>query len=209
MLRGLTVKQTLHTKWKQKHSNSNSTSNCCSVTQLCLTLCDPMDCSTPGFPVLSGVSSNSCPLSWWCHPAISSSVIPLSSCLQPFPTSGSFQMSQLFASGGQSIGVSASTSVPPMNIQDWSALGWTGWIYHSSKAPILLCSAIFRVQFSHPYMTTGKIIALTRWTFVGKVRSLLFNMLSRLIITFLPRSTGLLISWLQSPCLVILGPPPK
>ena len=72
-----------------------------------------------------GVYSNSCPLSWWCHPTISSSVIPFSSCLQPFPASGSFPVSQLFVSDGQSIGVSASASVLPMNIQDWSALGWT------------------------------------------------------------------------------------
>ena len=71
---------------------------------------------------------HSWPLHWWCHPTISSSVIPLSSCLQSFPASGSFQMSQLFASGGQSIGVSASISVLPMNTQDWSPLGWTGWI---------------------------------------------------------------------------------
>ena len=76
----------------------------------------------------SGVHSNTCPLSWWCHPTISSSVIPFSLCLQSFPASGSFQMSQLFASGGQSIGVSASTSVLLMNTQDWSPLGWTGWI---------------------------------------------------------------------------------
>ena len=79
------------------------------------------------------VYPNSCPLSRWCHPTISSSVIPFSSCLQSFPASGSFQMSQLFASGGQSIGVSASTSVPPMNTQDWSPLGWTGWISLQSK----------------------------------------------------------------------------
>ena len=78
--------------------------------------------------------------------------------------------------------------------------------HHSSKASILLCSAIFIVQFSHPYMTTGKIIALTRQTFVNKVMSLLFNMLSRLVITFLPRSKRLLISWLQSPSAVILEP---
>ena len=71
---------------------------------------------------------NSCPLSRWCHPTVSSSVVPFSSCLQPFPISGSFQMSQLFTSGGQSIGVSASTSVLPVNTQDWSPLGWTGWI---------------------------------------------------------------------------------
>ena len=80
-----------------------------------------------------GVYPNSCPLSRWCHLTISSSGIPFSSCLQSFPTSGSFQMSQLFASGGQNIGVSASTSVLPMNTQDWSPLGWTGWISLQSK----------------------------------------------------------------------------
>ena len=80
-----------------------------------------------------GAYSNSCPLSWWCHPTISSSVIPFSSYLQSFPASGYFQMSQFFASGGQSIAVSASTSVLPMNIQDWFPLGWTGWISLQSK----------------------------------------------------------------------------
>ena len=80
-----------------------------------------------------GVYPNPCPSSWWCHPTISSSVIPFSSCPQSFPASGSFQMSQLFASGGQSIGVSASTSVFPMNTQDWSPLGWTGLISLQSK----------------------------------------------------------------------------
>ena len=138
-------------------------------------------------PSLSpGACSNSCPLSQWCHPTISSSVIPFSSCLQSFPASGSFQMSQFFVSGGQSIGVSASTSVLPMNIQDWFPLGWTGWIsllskelnesllqHHSSKASILQRSAFFTVQLSHLYMTTGKTIALTRQTFVSKVMSLL------------------------------------
>ena len=79
------------------------------------------------------VYSNSCPLSPWCHPAISSSVIPFSSCLQSFPASGSFQISQFFTSGGQSIGVSASASVLPMNIQDWFPLGWTSWISLQSK----------------------------------------------------------------------------
>ena len=77
--------------------------------------------------------SNSCPSSRWCHPAISSSVVPFTSCLQSFPESGSFSISQLFASGGQSIGVSASASVLPMNIQDWFSLGWTGWISLQSK----------------------------------------------------------------------------
>ena len=80
-----------------------------------------------------GVDSNSCPLSPWCHPTISSSVVPFSSCLQSFPASGSFKMSHLFASGGQSTGLSASTSVLPMNTQDWFPLGWTGWISLQSK----------------------------------------------------------------------------
>ena len=133
-----------------------------------------------------------------------------------FPASGSFPMSQLFASGGQSIGVSASTSVLPMNTQDWSPLGWSGWISLQSKGLSrvfnttvqnhLQCSTFFILQLSHPYMTTGKTIALTRWTFVGKVISLLLNMLPRLVITFLPRSKRLLISWLQSPSAVILEP---
>ena len=106
-----------------------------SVTQLCPTLCDPMNCSTsPPCPSPSPrVHPNPCPLSRWCHPTISSSVIPFSSCPQSFPASGSFPMSQLFASGGQSIGVAASKSVLPMNTKDWSPLGWTGWISLQSK----------------------------------------------------------------------------
>ena len=121
--------------------------------------------------------------------------------------------SNKFPSGGQSIGVSASTSVLPMNIQDWFPLGWISLqskglkslLQHcSSKASVLQHSAFFIVQLSHPYMTTGKTIVLTRLTFVGKVMSLLFNMLSRLVITFLPRSKHPLISWLQSPSAVIL-----
>jgi len=140
-----------------------------------------------------GVYPNPCPLSWWCHPTILSSVVPFSSCPQSFPASRSFQMSHFFTWGGQSIGVSASTSVFPVNTQDWFSLGWTSWIslqskglfksllqHHSSKASILRHSAFFIVQLSHPYLTTGKTIALTRWTFVYKVMSLLFNMLSRL-----------------------------
>ena len=98
-----------------------------SVAQSCLTLCDPMDCSTPIFPVHHQLP-NSCPLSWWCQPTISSSAVPFFSCLQSFPASASFQMSQFFPSCGRSIGVSASTSVLPMNIQGWFPLGWTGWI---------------------------------------------------------------------------------
>ena len=125
-------------------------------------------------------------------------------------------MSQFFTSGGSSIGVS--TSVLPMNIQDWFPLGWIFWIslqskrllsllqHHSSKASIIWHSAFFIVQLSHPYMTTGKTIALTRQTIVGKVMSLLFNILSSLVRAFLPRSKCLLISWLQSPSAVILEP---
>ena len=158
------------------------------------------------------VYSNPCPLSRWCHPTISSSVILFSSCLQSFPASGSFQMSQLFASGGQkywSFGFSISPSSEHPGLisfrMDWlDLLAVQGTLrsllqYHSSKVSILQHSAFFIVQVSPPYMTTGKTIALTKWTFVGKVMSLLFNMLSTLVITFLPRSKHLLISWLQSP----------
>ena len=168
-----------------------------------------------------GAYSNSCPLSQWCHPIILSSVIPFSSCAQSFPASGSFPVSQFLASGGQSIGVSASTSVLPINIQglislriDWlDLLAFQGALknllqHHNSKASILWCSAFFMVQLSHPYMTTGKTIALARQTF-GEVTSLLFNMLSRLVIAFLPRSKGLLISLPQSPSAVILDPQNK
>ena len=114
-----------------------------------------------------GVYSNSCPLSQWCHPTISSSVVSFSFCLQCFPVSGSFQMSQLFTTGGHSIEVWASASLPPMNIQDWFLLEWTGLIslqskglsslqHHSSKASVLQHSAFFIVQLSHLYLTTGK-----------------------------------------------------
>ena len=137
------------------------------------------------------VCSNSHPLSQWCHPTISSSVVPFSSRLQSFPASGSFPMRWLFTSGGQSIGASASASVLPMNIQGWFPLGLTGLIslqskglssvfsntIDSSKASVLLCSAFFMVQLSHPYMTTEKTIALIICTFVSNVMSL-FNMLS-------------------------------
>ena len=155
----------------------------------------------------AGVHQNPCPLSWWYHPTISSSVVPFSPCPQSFPASRSFQMSQLFAWGGQSIGVSASTSVLPMNTQDWS-LGWTGGISLQSKglSRVFPNTTVQRhqffstqlswtiVQLSHPYLTTGKTIALTRWSFVGKVIPLLFNMLFKLAITFLLRSKCLLIS---------------
>jgi len=178
-------------------------------------------------------------MSRWCHPTISFSIVPFSSCLQSFPGSGSFQMSQVFPSG---IGVSVSASVLPMNIQDWFPLGCTGWISLQSKGLSRVFSnttvqkhqsfgtqlpsqsnsngnplqysclensvdrgawwaAIYGIiqsqtllkwlsgsNSSHLYMTTGQTTTLIRWTFVGKVISLLFNMLSSLVITFLPRS---------------------
>ena len=150
-------------------------------------------------PSLSpGVCSNSCLLSQWCYLTISSSVVTFFSCLQSFSASGSFPVSQFFASGGQSIGVSASASILPMNVQDWFPLGWTGWISLLSKRlsrvssnttkfksiNSLAFSFCYKVQLPHPYKTTGKAIALTRWTFVGKVMPLLFNMLSSLVTTF-------------------------
>ena len=165
------------------------------------------------------VYPNPCPLSRWCHPTFSSSVIPFSSCPQSFPASGSLQMSQLFASGGQSIGVSNSTSVLPMNTQDWPPLGWTGWLFlqskglksllqhHSSKSSILQWSAFFIVWHSNPYITTGKTIASTTWTYAEKTMSLLVIMLSRLVITFLLRSKCVSVSWLQSSSSETLEPP--
>ena len=166
--------------------------------------------------------SNSCPLSWWCHPTISSPVI-LFSCPQSFSVSGSFPMSQLFTSGGQTIGVSASESVLPKSIQGCYLLGLTSLIflstrdsqesssapYHSSKASILLHSAFFMVQFSYPYMNTRKTIVLAIWTVLSKVMPLLFNTLPRFVKAFLPRSKGLLISWWQSLFTVILQPKGK
>ena len=119
-----------------------------SVAQPCLTLCDPMNCmqhTKPPCPSPTpGIYPNPCPLSWWCHPTISSSVVPFSFCPQSFPALGSFQMSPLFTSGGQSTGVSVSTSVLPMNTQDWSPLGWTGWISLQSKG---LSRVFSRPQF--------------------------------------------------------------
>ena len=131
-----------------------------------------------------GAYSNSCPSCRWCHPTISSSVIPFSAHLQSFPASGSFQMSRFFTSGGQSIGISASASVLPMNTQDWFPFRMD-WLYlravqgtlkslrqhHGSKTSVHRCSACFIVQLSYPYMTTGKTIALTRQTFVSNVSS--------------------------------------
>ena len=158
-----------------------------SVAQSCPTLCDPtlqharLPCPSPA----PEACSNSSPLSWWCHPIISSSVIPFSSCLQSFLASGSFPVSQFFTSGGQTLGVSASASILPMNIQsglisfrvDWfDLLVVQGTLksllqYHNSKTSILWHSAIFMGQLSHPHISTGKAIVLTLHTFVGKVMS--------------------------------------
>ena len=191
----------------------------CSVFQSCPHFCNPMDCIMPGFPVLHHLLEllKLMSVESACHPTISSSVVPISSCLQSFPASKYFPTSWLFASDSQSIGISASATAPPMNIQDWFILGLTALIslqskglsrvlqHHSSKASVLWHSAFFIVQLSHPYVTTGKIIAFTIWTFVDKVMSLFFNMVSRLVIAFLPRSKRLLISWLQSSSTVIFG----
>ena len=173
----------------------------------------------PPFPSPTpGACPNSCPFNQWYHPTISSSVIYFSSHLQSFPASGSFQMSQLFASGGPSIGASPSALVLPVDIQNWSPLGETGCISlllasQESSATLQFKSInSSALSFLHSptlisiYLTTGNTIALIRQTFVGKVMSLLLNMLSRLVITFLPRSKRLLISWLQSPSVVIWSP---
>ena len=165
-------------------------------------------------PLSSRVCSNSRPLSQLCLPTISSSVAAFSSYPHSFPASGS--VSQFFASGAKDW--SFSFSITPSN--EYSGLisfkidlislqskGLKSLLqHHSSKASILQHLAFFMVQLSHPYMTTGKTIALTIWTFVGKVMPLLFNMLPRFVIAFLPRSRHLLISWLQSPSAVILEP---
>ena len=190
-----------------------------SVTQLCPTLCNPMNHGTPGLPVHRQLPE----LHFhWVSDAIQPSH-PLSS-----PSPPAFNLSQdqgLFQWVSSSyqvakvLGVSASTSVLPMNTQDWSPLGWTVWISLQSKglSRVFSYTTVQKHQFfstqpslwsnsQHPYMSTGKTIALTRRTFVGKVTSLLFNMLSRLVITFLPRSKCLFISRLQSPSVVILEP---
>ena len=170
----------------------------------------------PGLPIHDQLY----PLSQWCHPIISSSVVSFSSHPQSFPASGSFQMSQFFASGGQSIGVSASTSIFPRNIQDWCPFGWTGWISLQSKglSRVLFNNTVQKYQFFSPQVSLYSNFHIHTWLLekpqlwldgplFAKLTSLLFNMLSRLVITFLPRSKCLLISWLQSPSAVILSPP--
>ena len=191
-----------------------------SVAQLCLILWDPMDCSTPGLPVHHQLPEFTQTHVHWVSDAVQPSH-PLSS-----PSSLAFSLSQhqgLFQ-WVSSLHQVARVLEFELYHQSFQWIFRTDFLYdgldllavqgtlrsllqhHSSKASILHCSAFFMVQFSHPYMTIGKTIALTRWTFVGKVTSLLFNILSRLVIAFLPRSKSHLISWLQSPSAVILEP---
>ena len=166
-----------------------------SVAQSCLTLCKLMNCSMPGLPVHHQLPeftqthvhqvSDAINHLILCHPLL---LLP-----SIFPASGFFLMSQFFASGGQRTGVSASASVIPMNIQDWFPLGWTGWLSLQSKglSRVFSNSTVQKYQFFGAQLSlwiTGKTIALTRWTFIGKVMSLLFNMLSRLVINFFPSS---------------------
>ena len=177
-----------------------------------------MDCSMPGFPVLHHLACwNSCLSSQWCHPTISSSVIPFSSCLQFSSIRVFSNESALCISWPKYWSFSFSIS-PSKDIQDWFPLVLTGLISFQSKglSRIFSNTAIQKHQcfatqpslwsnsYSHPYMTTGKAIALTSWTFVSKVMPLLFNALSRFVIAFLLRSKHLLILWLQSPSAVIL-----
>ena len=190
-----------------------------SVAQLCPTLCDPINCSMPGLPVHHQLPEFTQTHAHRVSDAISHLILCCPFLLLP-PIPPSIRIfsneSTLHMRCGQSFKVSASASVLPVNMQNLFPSGWTGWIslqplksllqHHSSKASIFLRSAFFTVQLTHPYMTPGKTIALTRQTFVGKVMSLFFTMLSKLVIIFLPRSKSLLISWLQSPSAVILEP---
>ena len=191
-----------------------------SVAQLCPTLCNPMNCSTPGLPVHHKVPEFTHTHAHQVGDTIQPSH-PLSSPSPPAPIPPSIRV----FSNESTLCMrwpkywSFSFSISPSNEHpglisfrmDWLDLAVQGTLmsllqHHSLKASIFQHSAFLTVQLSHPYMTTGKTIALTRWTFVGRVMSLLFNMLSRLIITFLPGSKCLLISWLQSPSAVILEP---
>ena len=202
-------------------SNAFSSVQCTSVTQSCLTLCEPTDCSTPGLPVHHQLSDLSQTHVHWVSDAIQTSH-PLSSLLLPpstFPSIRVFSNESAVHIRWPKIW-SFSFNISPSN-EYWGLISFRmDWLdllaiqgtlksllqRHSSKASILLHSAFFIIQLSHPDMTTGKTTALMRQTFADKVTSLLFNMLSRLVIVFLPRSKGLLISWLHSPSAVILEP---
>ena len=199
----------------------NCPCSCYSVTQSCPTLWPHgLQKARPLCPSPSPeVCPSSCPLHQWCHPAISTSDALLSVCPQSFPASGTFPMSQMFASDNQKTTVSASTSVLPMSIQGWFPLKLTGLISLLSKrlSGIFSCTTVWKHQLfgtlpslwfiSHNHMwLLWKIIALTIQTFVGRLMSLLVNTLSRFVIAFLPRRNCLLISWLQSTSAVILEP---
>ena len=164
--------------------------------------CGPQHARLPCPSLSPGVCSNSCPLSQWCCLIISSSAARFSSCLQSFPASGFFSDESVLCLRWPKYWCFSFSISPSNEYLGLISFGvdWFGLLavqrtlksliqVKTSKAPILLCSAFFMVQLSHPYMTTGKTTALTRWTFVSKVMSLLFNMLSRLVIAFLPRST--------------------
>ena len=195
-----------------------------SVAQLCPTLCDTMDCSTPGFPAHHQNPEYAQTHVHWVGDAIQPSH-PLSS---PSPSDSSLSQQQgLFqwVSSSHQVAKILELQLQHQSSNEYSGLisfrmGWLDLLaaqgtlksllqHHSSNASILPCSTFFMVQFSHSYMTTGKTIALTRWTFVGKAMSLLFSMLSRLVTAFLPRSKCLLISRLQSLSAVILDPKKK
>ena len=176
-----------------------------------------MHCSMPDSTVLHfpWACSNPCPLSQWCYPTISFSVAPFPFCQECLPTSGSFPVSQLFASGGQSIGTSASTSFLPMNSQGWFPLGLTSFISLFSKglSRVFCSTTIGMHQFfsAQPSLWFNSHIVHDYWRkqfwlyFVGKVMSLVFNILSRFVIAFLQRSKCLVISWLQSLSAVIFA----
>ena len=192
-----------------------------SVTQSCLILCNHMDLCTPGLPVHHQLRSLPKPMSIVLVMPSSHLVLCCSLPLLPsvFPSIRVFSNESALCIRwpkywGFSFSISPSNEHPGLisSRMDWlDLLAVQGTLksllqHHSSKASMLLCSAFFIVQLSHPYMTTGKTIALTRWTLIGKVMSLFCNMLSSLAITFLPRSKRLLIPWLQSPSAVILEP---
>ena len=194
----------------------------CSVFKSCPTLCDPMDCSMPGLPVHQQLPEPTQTHVHWLGDPSNHLILCRPLLLLPsiFPSIRVFSNESVlpircpkYWSFSFSISLSNEYSGLISFRMDWlDLLAVQGTLKsllqrHSSKASILRCSAFFTVQLSHPYMTTGKTITLTIWTFVGKVMSLLFNMLSRLVIAFLPRSKHLLISWLQSPSAVILEPP--
>ena len=193
-----------------------------SVAQSCPTLCDPMDCSRPGLPVHHQLLEFTQTHVHWVGDAIQPSH-PLSSPSPPAPNLSQHQCLFKWVSSLHQVAKVLEFQLQYQSLQwifriisfrmEWlDPLVVQGTLksllqHHSSEASVLWCSAYFIVQLLHPYMITGKTIALTSWTFAGKVMSLLFNMLSSLVITFLPRSKCLLISWLQSPSAVILEPP--